>query len=517
VSYVKVDVRHGDDQEDPCSSEMEERSVIASIAADPGAFGAHAGDIRIEDFVDGPSREALSIVLDIVRRGGKLTRAMILTELRAHALSPVISEAISGMLRDPGDPQNLALYLERIRAPAALRQLRDMSHKVIAQINNGLGGSRDLIGSMASALAELGARLEPTDRRGTIGDSASNALDESISLRDNDQSLVIKTHFNDLDNILCPWMPGDVSILAARPSMGKTAFALGVADNIATQDLLSKSAGPRHGVVVFSMEMSRSQLAGRLLSAKAKVDYGRLIRGHITSDEEARCRNAIAVMSGLDIVVHDMTGLTPLAMRGAIQHEKADMERRGSCLSLAVVDYLQLMEPDHRRAQSNRTESITEISRGMKKLAMDEKIPLLVLSQMNRSVESRQDHRPQLSDLRESGAIEQDADKVIFLHNEYIRTHDPADRGRVEVIIAKQRNGPVGSAVLSFDGTYVRFGNYRNPSMVLSNYAPIGPGSRDYFNLGDTDLDDQDEVGDSAQAQADVTDGQSKGVTERPQ
>ena len=251
----------------------------------------------------------------------------------------------------------------------------------------------------------------------------------------------VPTGFHDLDKILIGLQPSDLVILAARPSVGKTALALNIAVNAARKD---------HTVALFSLEMSSTQLVQRMLCSEARVNASRVRSGNMSPEDWTQMLKAVTSLQSYDINVDDTPSASLIEIRA-----KARRLMRGKKSGLVIVDYLQLMQPQGRRSE-NRQVEIADISRGLKILAKELQVPVLALSQLSRAVEQRADKRPMLSDLRESGAIEQDADVVMFIHRD---TQDRESRGEAEVIVAKQRNGPTDSCKLSFIDSYTRFAN----------------------------------------------------------
>lgn len=257
----------------------------------------------------------------------------------------------------------------------------------------------------------------------------------------------VPTGYRDLDQITAGLQPTDLIILAARPSMGKTALAMGIAQHAAIH------AGK--AVAVFSMEMSYSQLALRMIASIGKVDAQCLRVGELADEDWAHISNAIAQIKDAKIFIDDTPGLTPEQLRS-----RAKRLKREHGLGLVVVDYLQLMQSQSRR--DNRTAEISEISRSLKALAKEMKVPVLALSQLNRSLEARAEKRPIMADLRESGAIEQDADVIAFIYRDEYYNKESPQRGQAEVIVAKQRNGPTGTVMLRFDGRHVTFSDLQD-------------------------------------------------------
>jgi replicative DNA helicase len=285
----------------------------------------------------------------------------------------------------------------------------------------------------------------------------------------------IPTGFYELDKKCAGMHDGDLYIVAGRPGMGKTSLVLNMAVNVATPR--TEPIDPRdpygdppverpgYGVAFFSLEMPREQLASRLLASEARVDVSKIRSGALRSEDWNRLTDAANRLSRLPMWLDDSPALTILDLRAKVRRLKAEIERGGDDalpaqrLGLVVVDYLQLMQG--RKDAQSREQEISEMSRGLKQLAKEMSVPVLALSQLNRSVETRgtKDKRPQLSDLRESGAIEQDADMVLFIYRDEVYFPDSAERGRAEIIIAKQRNGPTGKVDVRFDREYTRFDN----------------------------------------------------------
>jgi replicative DNA helicase len=255
----------------------------------------------------------------------------------------------------------------------------------------------------------------------------------------------VPTGFTDLDRMTSGFQPGDLVILAARPSMGKTALALNVAEHVALKRSLP--------VGIFSLEMSKQQLLMRFLCAESLVDAHKVRTGYIGKDDFRQLIDALGVVTRAPLFIDDSSSLTIMEMRAKARRLKAEHG-----LSLLIVDYLQLMSGYGR--VENRVQEISGISRGLKALAKELEVPVIALSQLSRAPEQRQgDHRPQLSDLRESGSIEQDADVVLFIYREEVYKRDEENEGKADLIISKQRNGPIGIVKLAFLKQYTKFEN----------------------------------------------------------
>ncbi len=255
----------------------------------------------------------------------------------------------------------------------------------------------------------------------------------------------IPSGFNEFDKLTAGLQPGDLIIVAGRPSMGKTTFAVNIAENAAI--------GAKIPTAIFSMEMPAQQLLNRLISSLGRVDQSHLRTGKFPDEDWSRINTAVQLMSDAPIYIDDSPGLSPTEIRA-----RARRLKRESDLGLIVIDYLQLMQVNGNT--ENRATEISEISRSLKALARELELPIIVLSQLNRSVEQRPDKRPVMSDLRESGAIEQDAEMIVFIYREEVYKQDTPKKGIADISIAKQRNGPIGDFLLTFVGRFTRFENW---------------------------------------------------------
>lgn len=255
----------------------------------------------------------------------------------------------------------------------------------------------------------------------------------------------LPTGFDKFDEMTTGLHPGELVIVAGRPSMGKTTFAMNMAENAAV--------GQKAPVAVFSMEMPGEQLAMRMISSLGRVDQHHIRTGQLTDEDWPRITSAVHMLSEANIFVDDTPALSPGEVRA-----RARRLKRKHGLGLIVVDYLQLMQV--KGGSENRATEISEISRNLKAIAKELEVPVVALSQLNRSLEQRTDKRPIMSDLRESGAIEQDADLIIFIYRDEVYNEDSPQKGTAEIIIAKQRNGPIGKSVLTFLGKYTKFENF---------------------------------------------------------
>ncbi|WP_066096471.1 replicative DNA helicase [Xanthomonas massiliensis] len=349
---------------------------------------------------------------------------------------------------------NIAAYAEIVRDKAVLRQLIEVGTGIVNDAFQPEG--RDSAELLATAekqvfhIAEAGARGR-TDFVG-MNTALKDAFEVLQTRFENGGSVTgLPTGYTEFDNMTAGLQATDLVILAARPAMGKTTFALNIAEFAAIK---SKKA-----VAVFSMEMSAAQLAMRLISSNGRINAQRLRTGQLEDEDWSRVTSAISMLKQTKIFIDDTPGLSPEVLRS-----KARRLKREHDLGLIVIDYLQLMSVPGN--SENRATEISEISRSLKGLAKELSVPVIALSQLNRSLESRTDKRPVMADLRESGAIEQDADMIVFIYrDDYYNRENSPDKGLAEIIIGKQRSGPTGSLKLKFFGEYTRFDNLAHDSV----------------------------------------------------
>jgi replicative DNA helicase len=345
---------------------------------------------------------------------------------------------------------NMRRYAEIVRERSILRKLIAASDEIATNAFNPQGRA------VSSVLDEAESKIFQIGEEGSRQKQGFQSIDKLVvdlidrvqELHDNGAEEVtgVRTGFYDLDKMTAGLQKGDLIVLAARPSMGKTAFALNIAEHVAVQEGLP--------VLVFSMEMGASQLALRLVGSLGRIDQQRLRTGRLDSGEWERLTESVEKLSQVQLHIDETAGLTSSELRARARR----MARQFGTLGLIVIDYLQLMNGSGGN-EENRATVLGEISRGLKALAKELQCPVIALSQLNRSVESRQDKRPMMSDLRESGAIEQDADIIMFIYRDDYYDKASKKPGQAEIIIAKQRNGPVGEVNLTFLKPLTRFDN----------------------------------------------------------
>lgn len=346
---------------------------------------------------------------------------------------------------------NIRRYGEIVRERSLLRRLVSASDEIATSALSPQGKSVDSILDEAEQkifnIAEVGARTKQGFQ--AMGSLVVQFLDRVEELANNPNDITgVSTGFADLDRMTSGLQPGDLVVLAARPSMGKTALAINIAEHVALNAGLP--------VAVFSMEMGASQLAIRIVGSIGRIDQTHLRTGKLTDDEWPRLTEAIEKLRNVSLHIDETPGLTVSELRA---NARRLSRQRGGKLGLIVVDYLQLMSVSSSMSDENRATAVGEISRGLKMLAKELQCPVIALSQLSRGVESRSDKRPMMSDLRESGAIEQDADVIFFIYRDDYYHQDSKEPGVAEVIISKQRNGPTGTVKLAFVKAQTRFGS----------------------------------------------------------
>jgi replicative DNA helicase len=352
---------------------------------------------------------------------------------------------------------NAKAYANILRERAILRALISAGNRISGSAYTTEGRNATELVDEAERLvfeiAEKGAR----GREGfkSLKQILPATVDRIDMLHQSDGDITgIPTGYDRFDKMTAGLQPGDLIIIAGRPSMGKTTFAINIAENAAI--------GARVPTAIFSMEMPSEQLAFRMISSLGRVDQTHLRTGNFPDEDWSRINTAVQLMSDAPIFIDDTAALSPTEIRA-----RARRLKREHGLGLIVLDYLQLMQV-HGNTENRATE-ISEISRSLKALAKELSIPIIALSQLNRSVEQRTDKRPVMSDLRESGAIEQDADIIIFIYREEVYNQDTPRKGVADITIAKQRNGPIGDFPLTFIGRYTKFENW-----MPENYAEEG-------------------------------------------
>jgi replicative DNA helicase len=424
-----------------------ERFVLGSILLDDSQYVQAAGILEADDFSLEKHRRIFLRMGEILERGEKIDRVTVANELMKQGQLESCDGLSYLVSLDDGLPQivNLESYIRIVKDKAVLRRIVFASQKLIDRCLMGQEEPDEILGGAEETLLKLG------DSRVKSGlATAEEIIDRyqgglNAFLDPSQRIKGIATGFVKFDEMTGGMHPGELIILAARPSMGKTALALNIAQHVAAKE---------HTVAVFSLEMSQESLLTRMLCATARVDSQRFRAGYLDRDERTRLQTAASKLVRAPLYIDDTAGINLMDIHAKLRRLQSERT-----LGLVILDYLQLMSG--RGRFENRNQEISALSRGLKLMAKDLNVPMLVLSQLSRAPETRQgDHRPQLSDLRESGSIEQDADVVAFIFREEVYKPDREDlRGQAELILSKQRNGPVGKIQLVFLHALTKFEN----------------------------------------------------------
>ncbi len=357
---------------------------------------------------------------------------------------------------------NVRRYGEIVRERSIMRQLVEVGTEITSSAYNPTGrDAAQLLDEAESKVFEI-AEAGSKGKQGFVGmpPLLTQVVEriETLYARESSSDVTgTATGFADLDKMTSGLQPGDLIIVAGRPSMGKTAFSINIAENVALEEATKENPKP---VAIFSMEMGGSQLAMRMLGSVGKLNQHDLRTGRLQDDDWGRLTQALGRLNDAPMHIDESAALSALEVRARARR----LHRTYGGLSLIVLDYIQLMSSNAGKASENRATEISEISRSLKSLAKELHVPVIALSQLNRSLEQRPNKRPVMSDLRESGAIEQDADLILFIYRDEVYNSDSADKGKAEIIIGKQRNGPIGTVALAFRGEYTRFDNLASDS-----------------------------------------------------
>jgi replicative DNA helicase len=433
----------------PPHSVEAEQAVLGGLMLDANAWDAVADIVVAADFYRRDHRLIFEAIAEVAEIRGSCDAVTISEHLeRKGRLEEIGGLAYLGTIaRDTPSAANVRAYAEIIRERSILRQLVAAGGEIAAAATDSRGrAAHELVDEAERrvfAIAERGSR----GRSGFIAvrDILPQAIDRLDTLHQNPGEIRgVPTGFALLDRKTAGLQPGDLIVIAGRPSMGKSTLAVNIAE----------SAAIAKGVpaAIFTMEMSSEQMTLRMISSLGRVNASHLRTGNFTDEDWSRIQGAMSQLSGAPIYLDESPALTPTELRARARRLKRE---RG--LGLVIVDYLQLMQVPG--TKENRATEISEISRGLKALAKELQVPVIAISQLNRAVEQRTDKKPVMSDLRESGAIEQDADLILLIYREEVYDQNTARRGVADIIIAKQRNGPVGEVQLTFLGEYTRFEN----------------------------------------------------------
>ncbi len=424
-----------------------EQSVIGSMLMDREAIITATEIVAAEDFYQHQYGVMFEAMVELFNEGKPVDLVTLQNRLKEKDVPPEVSslEFVRDIITTVPTSANIRSYAAIVREKAILRRLIRINEDISNDCYLGRESMDDILGDTEKKIFDL---LQSRTSRDLVP-IRQVTLDvlEKIEEASRTKEIVtgVPTGFVDLDYKTSGFQPSDLILLAARPSMGKTAFVLNVLDYVAVRRNVP--------CMIFSLEMSKEQLVQRMIAMESNVNTQKLRTGNLTDAEWDAVVEAVGLIGSSNMVIDDTPGISVTELRSKCRKMKLE---RG--LDMVVVDYLQLMSGSG-RTSDNRQQEISEISRSLKALAREIKAPVVALSQLSRACESRQDHRPMLSDLRESGAIEQDADVVMFLYRDAYYNKDTEDQDSAEVIIAKQRNGPIGTVNLLWKADITRFVN----------------------------------------------------------
>lgn len=438
-----------EDMRIPPHSIEAEQSVLGGLLLDNKSWPAVEERLDDNDFYRRSHKLIFSSIRALLQHGHPADVLTIAENLKQNKqLDEVGGEIyLFELAKNTPSASNVAAYADIVRERSVLRQLISVSNEIAGDAFNPAGQNivelLDLAERKVFAIGEQSSRGQGPQNIKTL---LTEAVDRIDHLYRSDSALIgVPTGYHDLDEMTSGFQAADLIIIAGRPSMGKTAFAMNIVEHAAVHE--------KTPVLVFSMEMSGSSLAMRLMSSLGRIDQHKVRTGKLEEQDWENLTEALGKISEAPIFIDDTPALSPAELRS-----RARRVAREHNLGMIVIDYLQLMQMPG--FSDNRTLEISTISRSLKALAKELNIPVIALSQLNRGLEQRADKRPIMSDLRESGAIEQDADLIAFIYRDEVYHEDTRDKGVAEIIIAKQRNGPIGRVKLTFRGQFTRFENF---------------------------------------------------------
>jgi replicative DNA helicase len=443
----------------PPHSVEAEQSVLGGLLLEASALDKISDLMTADDFY---RQEHRLIFRQIVRLHELAKPVDVITVAESLEIAGELDKVgglpyLGSLAQNVPSAANIRRYGEIVRERSIMRKLAEVGSDIASSAYNPTGrDAAQLLDEAESKVFEI-AEAGSKGKEGfiTMPPLLSQVVEriETLYARDNPSDITgTATGFTDLDRKTSGFHPGDLIIIAGRPSMGKTALAINIAENVALDSKLP--------VAIFSMEMGASQLATRMIGSVGKLNQQDLRTGRLQDDDWGRLTHALGKLNDAPIHIDESAALSSLDLRARSRR----LHRQNNGLGLIVVDYLQLMSSNLGKASENRATEISEISRSLKALAKELHVPVVALSQLNRSLEQRTDKRPVMSDLRESGAIEQDADLILFIYRDEVYNSDSPSQGKAEIIIGKQRNGPIGQVELAFRGEYTRFDNLASGS-----------------------------------------------------
>ena len=423
-----------------------EQSVLGSMIIDKIAIGSAVEILSKEDFYKETHKTIFSAIVDLYYKDSGVDIITLTEKLRANNQLEIIGGItyITELSASIITTSNVQSYIDIVKDKSTLRKLIRASNDIIENSYNKQDNVLDVIETAEKRIFDISSNRDTSDfeAMGTVLERGFLEIEKLFINKG--QTTGIPSGFYDLDAKTSGFQKGDMILIAARPSMGKTTFALNIAENAALR------SGKK--VAIFSLEMSKEQLAYKLLCSEARVDMLKLRTGNIDDKDWENLARASGPLGSAKIFIDDTAGITVMEMRSKCRRLKIEHG-----IDIIIIDYLQLMAGS--KGTENRQQEVSEISRSIKALAKEMQCPVIALSQLSRAPEARSDHRPMLSDLRESGSIEQDADIVMFLYRDEYYDKETEDKNIAECIISKQRNGPVGTVRFSWMGQFSKFGN----------------------------------------------------------
>ncbi len=445
----------------PPHSVQGEQAVLGGLMLDEEAWDRVADLVGSEDFYRREHQLIFSAMAGLAEHNQPLDVVTLAEELeRRGELAEVGGMPYLGMLaNDTPSASNVGAYARIVREQSVVRQLIKVGNRIA---DSGYRPEGRKVHQLLDEAENQVFQIAEQQAKGKSGfESINNLLTKTVNkieeLFSSDEALTgVSTGFNDFDARTSGLQQSDLIIVAGRPSMGKTTFAMNVAENVAI--------GSGMPVAIFSMEMPGEALTMRMISSLGRINQQAVRSGKLEDDDWPRVTSAVSILSQAKMFIDDTPALTPTEVRARCRRLMKDHGQLG----LIVLDYLQLMQAPE--AGENRTNEISAISRGLKALAKELSVPVIALSQLNRSLEQRPNKRPVMSDLRESGAIEQDADLIVFIYRDEVYNEESPDKGKAEIIIGKQRNGPIGTVNLTFQGQFTRFDNFAHDVYSDADY-----------------------------------------------
>ena len=424
-----------------------EIAVLGGLILDNEAWEKVADILQVDDFYNQQHRKIYSCIVDLIKDDIPFD-VLTINEKVNTSDDKSFSTYLSEIINQTPSAANIKAYANIVREQSILRQLINVSNNLIEKSRDGGIDSKSLLDEAERTIFNISEESQKANSGFQhINKLVADSFKEIEKRAESGESITgVATGFADFDKNTLGLQGGDLIIIAGRPSMGKTAFAINIAEYASIKNDTVTA--------IFSMEMSGEQLSTRLISSMGRINSSKIRAGKLTDDDWPRLTNAIALLSKTNIFIDDTPALTPTDIRA-----RARRLKREKGLDLIVIDYMQLMQLSN--SSENRATELSEISRSLKALARELDVPVVALSQLNRSLENRTDKRPIMSDLRESGAIEQDADVISFIYRDEVYNEDSPDKGTAEIIVAKQRNGPIFKTKLTFLGECTRFENFK--------------------------------------------------------